>query len=273
MMTYLVTQVSILPVSGTISRIADDGSNTITLTLSGNTGTSIQWQSSSDGTIFSNIIAATTSTFVSTITATTYYRVQVSNAFGDMAFTSILKVEFTRKNPTIGALTVPQDKLIGDGAFILADPMSDSNGAFTYTSSNAAVATISGSTVSIVGKGTTTITATQAAFGEYNSGSVLEVLMVANNDTSLAVFTVNDVSVEEGSTVNLPARTKSVSVVATPTDPNATVLITGDSTLLSGNNTLTVTVTAEDCTTKIYTVTLQVRFDNLIAQRAMLLFF
>ncbi|RYE16149.1 MAG: hypothetical protein EOP45_17990, partial [Sphingobacteriaceae bacterium] len=41
------------------------------------------------------------------------------------------------------------------------------SGAFTYTSSNASVATISGNTVTVVGQGTATITATQAAAGLY----------------------------------------------------------------------------------------------------------
>jgi mucin-19 len=51
------------------------GTNSTTLTLSGNTGT-IQWQSSSDNTNFTNITGAVTSTYTATnIIGTTYYRV------------------------------------------------------------------------------------------------------------------------------------------------------------------------------------------------------
>jgi len=67
---------------------------------------------------------------------------------------------------TIGAFP-DITKYVNDAAFDLTDPSSNSNGAFTYTSSNTAVATISGSTVTLVGPGTATITATQAADGLY----------------------------------------------------------------------------------------------------------
>ncbi|MBC7915129.1 MAG: Ig-like domain-containing protein, partial [Pyrinomonadaceae bacterium] len=56
-------------------------------------------------------------------------------------------------------------KNYGDASFTITDPSSNSNGAFSYTSSNSAVATTSGNTVNIIGKGTATITATQAASG------------------------------------------------------------------------------------------------------------
>ena len=84
----------------------------------------------------------------------------------------------TTQPPTLGAFTVPA-KVAGDAAFDLTAPTSTSTGAFTYTSSNAGVATISGSTVTIVGAGTSTITATQAADGGYAAISVTATLDVA----------------------------------------------------------------------------------------------
>lgn len=73
--------------------------------------------------------------------------------------------------PTITNFTVPS-KLVGASAFALTAPTSNSAGAFTYTSSNTAVATISGSTVTVVGAGIAIITATQAATGSYSSGTI-----------------------------------------------------------------------------------------------------
>jgi hypothetical protein len=61
----------------------------------------------------------------------------------------------------------------------LTAPTSNSGGAFTYTSSNTAVATISGTTVTIVGTGTSVITATQAANGAYGSGSTTASFVVS----------------------------------------------------------------------------------------------
>ncbi len=66
--------------------------------------------------------------------------------------------------PTITGFTMPT-KSVGNPAFNITAPTSNSTGAFTYTSSNLAVATVTGSTVTIVGVGNTYITAKQAAAG------------------------------------------------------------------------------------------------------------
>jgi hypothetical protein len=59
-----------------------------------------------------------------------------------------------------------------DGSFTIVLPNSDSTGAFTFVSSNTDVATISGTTVTIVGAGVTTITATQASDATYLINSI-----------------------------------------------------------------------------------------------------
>lgn len=79
--------------------------------------------------------------------------------------------------PTLGAFPAIS-KAEGDAAFTLTAPTSKGPGAFTFTSSNAEVATISGNTVTIVGPGTSTITAQQAASGSYNASSATAVLTV-----------------------------------------------------------------------------------------------
>jgi uncharacterized protein YjbI with pentapeptide repeats len=61
--------------------------------------------------------------------------------------------------------------------FQLTPPTSNSVGTFSYTSSNTSVATIAGSTVTITGFGTTTITATQASDNaNYGSASITATL-------------------------------------------------------------------------------------------------
>jgi len=76
----------------------------------------------------------------------------------------------TTQPPTLGALTVPA-KVVGDADFAITPPTSNSAGAWSYSSSNTAVATIvSGNMIHIVGGGTSTITATQAADGVYGQG-------------------------------------------------------------------------------------------------------
>jgi hypothetical protein len=64
------------------------GTNSSTLTLSGNTGT-VQWQTSSNDTTFTNISGATSATYaVSNISATTYYRAVVTSGACASATTS-----------------------------------------------------------------------------------------------------------------------------------------------------------------------------------------
>jgi len=76
--------------------------------------------------------------------------------------------------------------------------------------------------------------------------------------SELAVFQVNGQDVTDGSTVNLDPNTTSVAVTATPVDQAATVAVVGDTGLSSGSNDLTVTVTATDATSSVYSVTLNV---------------
>ncbi len=71
-------------------------------------------------------------------------------------------------------------KVYGEPSFDLPEPQSDSSGAFTYSSDNTQVATISGRTVTVVGAGTAVLTATQAAAGSFTAGSVQMRLQVVD---------------------------------------------------------------------------------------------
>jgi uncharacterized protein YhjY with autotransporter beta-barrel domain len=69
-------------------------------------------------------------------------------------------------------------RVYGEAAFELPDPASDSNGAFSFSSSDAAVATVDGRTVTLTGAGNTTLTATQAATANYAAATVSITLVV-----------------------------------------------------------------------------------------------
>lgn len=90
--------------------------------------------------------------------------------------------------PTITGFTVPA-KVVGDASFTLTAPTSNSPGTFSYTSGNTAVATISGSTVTIVGAGTSLITANQAAAGGFTEGSTSATLVVTSPGPATAAPT------------------------------------------------------------------------------------
>lgn len=69
-------------------------------------------------------------------------------------------------------------KTLYDVSFTITPPSTDSTGAFTYVSSDTNVATISGTTVTIVGAGVTTIAATQAADDTHLANSISSDLTV-----------------------------------------------------------------------------------------------
>jgi hypothetical protein len=73
--------------------------------------------------------------------------------------------------PTITNFSIPT-KTFGDIPFPIYPPTSNSSGSFTYSSSDTSVATIYGSTITIVGSGSSIITATQAATTNYTSGTI-----------------------------------------------------------------------------------------------------
>ena len=83
------------------------------------------------------------------------------------------------RDPSIGVMAAIT-KAYGSAAFTLTAPTSNSNGAISYTSSNAAVATINSSTrlITVIGSGTTTITASQVATSTYTSASTSTTLTV-----------------------------------------------------------------------------------------------
>ncbi|HAS46583.1 MAG TPA: hypothetical protein DCS93_39235 [Microscillaceae bacterium] len=77
-------------------------------------------------------------------------------------------------------------KIVGDAAFDLMATGGASGNAITYTSSNTAVATISGNTVTIVSLGTTTITASQAGNTNYQTAQGVNQTLTVNQTTALA---------------------------------------------------------------------------------------
>ena len=106
-------------------------------------------------------------------------------------------------------------KVSNAAPFQLTPPTSNSTGTFSYTSSNPNVATIAGTTVTIVGFGTSTITATQASDNaNYGGGSITATLTTTSAnyygaDLSGADFT--NISLY-GATLNLANLTNAIFV-------------------------------------------------------------
>ncbi|NGY38430.1 hypothetical protein FQU23_013020 [Flavobacterium sp. XN-5] len=88
--------------------------------------------------------------------------------------------------PTISSFN-NTTKTYFDTNYTIVPPLSNSSGVFTYTSSNLSVATISGTTVNIIGPGSTTITANQDSDGSFCIGSISSTLTV----NAISVLTKN----------------------------------------------------------------------------------
>jgi len=92
--------------------------------------------------------------------------------------------------PTLGSFTIPT-KTFGDAAFTLTAPSSNSDGGFTYSSSNTSIASISGTQVTMLDSGSVTITATQAATSNYLSGTTTATLTISKATPTLGSFTIS----------------------------------------------------------------------------------
>ena len=90
----------------------------------------------------------------------------------------------------------------------------------------------------------------------------IKVSVSLSNETGLSVFRVNDIDVENGSVLSLLALTREVDVYLETIDPLANWNITGDTNLVPGLNTLTVSVTAQNGTVQTYTVNLRVELND-----------
>jgi hypothetical protein len=100
-------------------------------------------------------------------------------------------------------------KTVEDSPFQITAPTTNSNGVFSYTSSNTSVATIYETTIIIVGDGTSTITATQAATSTHTSGTTSTTLVV-NTETTTTSETLVEITATATTTLsNFSIPTKS----------------------------------------------------------------
>ena len=166
------------------------------------------------------------------------------------------------RTPSIGFADIA--KTYGDPSFALA-ATSDSLGTITYASSNTGVATILGHTVTIVGAGTATITATQEAYGEFGAHAVAATLTVHgiapvitfNNLTKSHIdanFTLAATSDSPGTISYTSGNTSLVTISGTTADivgTNGTAVITAhqaaSGNYTAGSATMTLTVFATYC--------------------------
>ena len=142
------------------------------------TGTGNRVMTSPDGIEWTSKTSAADNSWSSVIYGNGLFVAVADSGIGNRVMTATT----TTLSPTITNFTIPS-KTYGDLPFLINPPTSNSDGPFTYSSSNPLVATIvDGSYINIVGAGTSNIIATQAATTNYTSGSI-ETPFVVNEDT------------------------------------------------------------------------------------------
>jgi hypothetical protein len=182
-------------------------------------------------------------------TVTQTYKVNVfvssvSNVFSNDATLSALRVNGT---------------LITAGQTVEVAPPTSSVTVVATTSNVNATSVVSGTLNLVTGLNDVSVTVT-AEDGTTTRVYAFKVRVLAlPSDVALATFTVNGQAVRNGGRVFLEPGTTGVAVVATPSDPSSSVVITGRTGLAAGANTLRVVVTSQAATTATYEVTLNVQ--------------
>jgi hypothetical protein len=177
---------------------------------------------------------------------TYYYRVRAYNTYGTSANSNTTSVTLLKNDQTID-FTSLADKTYLSAPFTLS-ATSTSGLAVSFSSSNTSVATISGNTVTIVGAGTTTITASQAGNISYNAATSVDQLLTVNKASQTITFgAIADkatgsapFAISATSTSGLPVSfTSSLTSVATVSGNTITVVGAGNTTITaiqSGND-------------------------------------
>ena len=141
--------------------------------------------------ITSNVNVATILGSTVTIVNTGTCEIIASQAASSSYTPGVARATLTinKVKPTLVSFNVPLSTF-GDSPFTLTKPSSNSTGSFVYTSSNLEVATISGSTVTIIKAGTITITAIQEESSNYSSASISTTFVVNPALLELTNFSV-----------------------------------------------------------------------------------
>lgn len=175
---------------------------------------------------------------------------------GDATYEAATSVDQTLNvSASLTAQTITFDplsaKTTGDAAFDLTATAS-SGLAVSYSSSNTAVATISGSTVTIVGGGTTDITASQLGNGTYAAASsVIQTLTVNKQNQTITFGELSSKTDADAPFTVSPSSTSGLAVTLTSSNTDV-ALVSGSTITIVGAGTST--ITASQAGNTIYNV-------------------
>jgi len=158
--------------------------------------------------------------------------------------------------------TAPTAQTYGNSSFTLS-ATSSSGLPVTFTSANTNVATISGNTVTIVGAGSTSITASQPGNANYNAAAnVSKTLSVAKATQTVSFSPTTPVTYVKNGTFTLSASSTSGGAITFTSGTPSILSISGKTATMKAKGTVSVTATAAATTnynaaSKTNSITLQ----------------
>jgi len=163
--------------------VTTDNSTVLTITTPSNSGSTILQETQ---TAVNGIVTFTNLGF-SGINAGTFVLFRVSASSFSNTYTD--SVIMAKGDPVLSWSNSTKNS--GASAYTVTPPDSNAAGVFSYTSSNSNVATVSGTTISVVGQGTTTLTATLTPTDTNNFNSDVSVTSTLTVTASSATITIS----------------------------------------------------------------------------------
>ena len=216
--------------------IAYQSTNTAVATVSGNTVT---------------IVAPGTSNIIASQTGTADY----------LTATGVTKTLTVNKIAQAITLSATATKTYGDAAFTLP-ASTDKSKTITYTSSNTAVATASGNTVTIKGAGTTDITATQAGDTYYYAAPTVTQTLTVNKANQTITFGTFATKTYGDASITLPTTSSAGLTISYSSNNTAVASVSGNT--LTINKAGTATITASQSGNSNYAAASSVSQDIII---------
>ena len=109
-----------------------------------------------------------------------------------------------KANPTITDFSINAKTYSRGGTFTLPQPSSNSPGSFLYESSDKNIATVSGTTVTMLQVGTVTITAKQVETTHYTLGTITATLTINKATPTITNFNIDERTYSNNDTFTLP---------------------------------------------------------------------